>query len=168
MIRYLVPSLLAAVVFAGAVLAQHRSSNEALLGVVAAPAEKKGVAIARVLPKSPAAAAKMEAGDRILAIGKKEIGTPADVDAALAEREPGKPVAIVVVRDGKKRKVAPKLIARKEYEGEELERTRRGKTGFPAPAWHAWAWANVEKGEEPPTRENTKGKVVVFHCFQSW
>ena len=37
-----------------------------------------------------------------------------------------------------------------------------------APAWNIYAWENVKKGQEPPTRENTKGKVVVFHCFQSW
>ena len=49
-----------------------------------------------------------------------------------------------------------------------LRPAERKRTGFAAPAWHAFGWVNVARGQQPPTLANTKGKVVVIHCFQSW
>ena len=43
-----------------------------------------------------------------------------------------------------------------------------GETGFEAPAWHAYAWANVAEGKKEPSPATTKGKVVVLHAFQCW
>ncbi|MHC4471879.1 MAG: PDZ domain-containing protein [Planctomycetota bacterium] len=171
MTRITVPailSFLALAVLTGAVLGQHRSANEALLGVVAVQKEKDRVVIAHVLAKSAAAAAKLQVGDEIRGIDGKEVTKPEDVDKALASKSPGEKVKLAVRREKKMVAVIAKLTERAKYKGDFLKRQRRGATGFAAPAWHVYAWDNVDEGREPPTRENTKGKVVVFHCFQSW
>ena len=47
-------------------------------------------------------------------------------------------------------------------------------TGFEAPDWYAYGWerhdadSNRSSAVDAPTRENTAGKVVVIHAFQSW
>ena len=83
---------------------------------------------------------------------------------------------VVVINAGKVRvtgqkeeqKTSVELIARRSYKGEFLRSRKRGSTGFKAPEWYGFAWANLEKDEEPPDRANTKDKVVVIHAFQSW
>ena len=55
-----------------------------------------------------------------------------------------------------------------ESRGVVLRGRNRGSTGFKAPGWYAYAWANVPDDAEPPNAQNTSGKVVVIHSFQSW
>jgi len=151
------------------VLAQghHRQKNEALLGIV--PAEtKRGVEVAHVLKKTPAQKAKLHDGDVLVEVAGKKVERAPDVDAALRGKKPGDVVEVAYERKGKKATAKVKLIARKDYEGPLAKRRRRGATGHAMPAWYAYKWANVKKGEEPPTPENTKGKVLVLHTFQSW
>jgi predicted metalloprotease with PDZ domain len=152
---------------AGAALAQahHRTENRALLGIVTAP-DEGFVRVLHVLDKSPAAKAGIEAGDEIQSIGGKEVGTPADVDAALAGYAGKEKVEIEYRRDKKAAKASAKLIERKKYKGKFLERRQRGATKFEAPEWFVYAWH--QGGEAPPTLENAKKKVIVIHCFQSW
>jgi membrane-associated protease RseP (regulator of RpoE activity) len=133
--------------------------NPALLGVVAV--EGDGVEIAEVLGKSPAAAAGLLAGDRLLSIDGRELRRAADVDAALRGRKPGDEVRVAYRRGGTRAEARARLAAR-----EPPRRREQGETGFPAPAWHAYAWANVEPGKAP-TPDSTKGKVLVLHAFQS-
>ena len=164
---FLIPlSVCLLAVLTGAVLA--RSANEALLGVVVVPKGKDRVVIAHVLGKSAAAAAKLKVGDVILGISGEEVEKPDDLGKALAALAPGEKVKLAVRREKKKVAIIAKLTERSAYKGDFLKRQRRSATGFKAPAWNIYAWENVKKGQEPPTRENTKGKVVVFHCFQSW
>ena len=144
-----------------------RTENKALLGVVTVEVKKK-VVVAHVLPKSPAARAGLEKGDELLSIGRTRIERTDDVDAALKSAAPGDKVGIDYRRGKKKERATASLIERKKYKGDFLKPRRRGETGYEAPPWFAFAWANVAKGKEPPTLENTKGKVVVLHCFQSW
>ena len=49
-----------------------------------------------------------------------------------------------------------------------VRRPNKGAKGFDAPDWFAYEWTNVPKGKQPPTRKNTRGKVVVIHAFQGW
>ena len=49
-----------------------------------------------------------------------------------------------------------------------LRRASSSATGFEAPSWFAYGWANVKRKEPAPTLESTKDKVVVIHAFQSW
>lgn len=167
--RYFFATVMAVTVIAGAASAQHRNrtENEALLGVVTQPA-KAGVEVMHVLERSPAAKAKLKAGDVIALIGEERIKTNWDLDDALAKKKPGEAVEIGYIRGKKRTKTKARLIERDEYRGDFLDQRGRGATGFDAPPWYAYAWSNIGKGRPAPTRENTKGKVVVFHTFQSW
>jgi membrane-associated protease RseP (regulator of RpoE activity) len=141
-----------------------QETNRAVLGVVAVEREK-GVGIAEVIEGSPAAAAGLRAGDFLLSIDGSEIRRATDVDRALAGRKPGDEVRVAYRRGETKAEVKAKLVLRSSVEA--LKPRKRGETGFEAPAWYAYAWANVEEGKEP-SPETTKGKVVVIHAFQSW
>ena len=90
------------------------------------------------------------------------------MDAALSGAAAGDKVAVVYRRAKKKATATARLAARRDYRGDFFKSPGRGRTGFKAPDWYVYAWANVRKGKEPPTRKNTKGKVVIIHCFQSW
>jgi len=141
-----------------------QDANLALLGVVAVEGEK-GVEVAEVLDGSPAAGAGLRAGDRLLSIGGRDIRRAADVDAALSGKKPGEEIAVSYRRGETNGEARAKLVRRASFEG--VRPRKRGETGFKAPPWHAYAWANVKEGEEPSPR-TTKGKVVVVHAFQSW
>lgn len=174
--RFLIALLFGAVLTAPPAAAQsrHRHENKALLGVVTEPAGK-GARIVHVLAKSPAARAGLAAGDVIVRIGDRKRGkkplTPRGVDEALRDTKPDDAVEVLIRRKKKPKPVQVelqvKLIARSAYKGDFLKPRARGATGFKAPEWFAYAWANVKKGKEP-TRAATKGKVVVIHAFQSW
>ena len=163
---------LAVLLLGASVLAQghNRTENVALLGIVAVPVaqEDQGatIVVAHVLKKSPAAKAGLAKGDELLSIAGKKIEKPQDIDAALASFARKDKVDVEYRRAGQTATVNAKLIARKDYKGDFLKRQTRGKTGFKAPDWFVYAWEQARG--EPPTRVNTKGKVVVLHCFQSW
>jgi membrane-associated protease RseP (regulator of RpoE activity) len=151
---------LSLLLFALPALAQ--GANPALLGVVAVEGEK-GVELAHVLKDSPAAAAGLRAGDRLVSIDGREMRRAADVDLALRARKPGEEIRVAYRRGEAASEVKATLLARDRVDVRPRE---RGATGFEAPAWHVYAWANVAEGKEP-TRERTEGKVVVLHAFQS-
>jgi predicted metalloprotease with PDZ domain len=119
-----------------------------------------------VLKKSPADKTGLEPGDELVSIADARITKPQDIDAALAPFQGTEKVEVVVRRKKKKETLTAKLVERGDYRGDFLKRQGRGRTGFQAPEWFVYAWA--EAGKEPPTRANTKGKVVVIHCYQSW
>jgi regulator of sigma E protease len=58
----------------------------------------------RVLPGSPAAAAGMESGDRVLSVGGARIATWPEIAAAVREHA-GEPLEVVVVRGGDEKRV---------------------------------------------------------------
>ncbi len=154
----------------GAADGQERRRS-VLLGVVAVEHVKKAdttVVIADVLPDTAAAAARLRAGDELLEIAGEKISKADDVTRALIAAEPGSALEIVVRRDGKKTTIEAKPTDRAKFTGDSLRPRRRGETGFEAPDWHVYAWDNVTEGETAPTRATTAGKVVAFHCFQSW
>lgn len=73
-------------------------------------AEKDGaVFLTTVLPDSPAAVAKLRAGDRLAAIGGKEVGTAEDVQRLLRGRAAGEMIELNVGRNNKEMLVKVKL-----------------------------------------------------------
>lgn len=153
---------------AAAVAAQgrgHRLANPTTLGLVVYESGGK-VVVHEALEGSPAQKAGVRPGDVVVKVGPHEVKRHNDVDFALRKWPKDKQIELDLIRDGKKRSVMalPAAGFRHAY----LLAADRKQTGFDAPAWHAFAWVNVGKGKEPPTRANTKGKVVVIHCFQSW
>jgi membrane-associated protease RseP (regulator of RpoE activity) len=142
--------------------------NAALLGVVTVPAED-GVRVVAVVPSSPADEVGLEPGDVLRELAGAALTKPRDVNTALAKANPGDALAIRVQRDGEQHDLgSAELIARREFASPWVRPRPGGTTGFEAPEWHAYAWAQVAEGEEPPSRANTAGKVVVLHAFQSW
>lgn len=142
-----------------------RVENPGLLGIVVLQ-EGTRLVVGHVLEDSPAAKAGIAKGDRIEAVADAKVWRAADLDAALGKAGPGKTVNLAVQRESGRVNVPVTLVARSEYAGDFLKPCPKGRTGFEAPEWFAYAWANVPEGKEPPTRENTKGKVVVIHAFQ--
>jgi predicted metalloprotease with PDZ domain len=156
----------ALLLLATTVTAQERA-NEALLGVVAVQRES-GTIISAVLPQSPAAKAKLKKGDMLVSIAGRAIKSPEDVNKALKEAKPKSNMKVVFRREERDSTVDAKLMAREDYDHDFLKRRRRGETGYKASAWHAYAWGNLKDGQKAPALEDCKGKVVVFHAFQSW
>ena len=155
----------AVLVLTSLVLAQSKKAP--LLGV-AAVEEKGKVVVGHVMSKSPAAKAGLEAGDVLIRIGDQPIKRWGDVGKALSGAAPGSKVEITYEREGRSLDATAKLADLGRSKHAFLKRRKRGEVKYRAPAWHAFAWANVPEGEQPPTLANSKGKVVIFHAFQSW
>ena len=158
-------TLLVALLLLAPSLRPSQEENTALLGIVAADG-KEGASIEFVLPDSPAGTAGLKKGDLIQQIGDVKVQKASDVDAAMKQTQPGRDVTIRFTRGKETKTATARPIARKSYSSDGLKPQRRGKIGFKAPDWHAASWSGV-KGD-PPSRETTKGKVVVIHAFQSW
>jgi serine protease Do len=71
----------------------------------------QGVIIREVLPDSPAKQAGLEEGDIILAVNNSPIHSAAELKAAVKAAPTGKPMAMLVVQDGKTRFIAVSLLA---------------------------------------------------------
>ncbi|MEM8884155.1 MAG: PDZ domain-containing protein [Planctomycetota bacterium] len=163
--RALVLALLAAAV--GAQGKGDREQNPTTLGLVVF--ERKGkVVVHAALEGSPAARAGMKRGDVLTAVGPRPVQRHTDIDIALRRWTKGRAVELDFRRGGKKRHLWMTPVPWAKLDHPWLRAASKQRTGFDAPAWHAFAWENVAKGAEPPTRANTRGKVVVIHCFHSW
>ncbi len=143
------------------------SEGSPLLGVITAPGTGQ-VEVLHVLQGSPAAAAGLRRGDRLVRLAERTVSTPAEVEKILARLAPGRQVALEILRDGQPEELTAELIDRRTFDGAFAVDRKRPARGFEAPEWFAFAWANVLEDEAPPTLESTKGKVVVIHAFQSW
>jgi serine protease Do len=66
---------------------------------------RRGAIVAEVSGRSPAAAAGLEAGDIIVAIGDHEIRDPLDLTRRVASTAPGTRTRVTVVRDGARRTI---------------------------------------------------------------
>jgi serine protease Do len=65
--------------------------------------EAEGALIAAVEPGSPAARGGLQAGDVVTKAGQREVESPRDLAAAVAESEPGATLALTLRRDGQQR-----------------------------------------------------------------
>ncbi len=163
-------TLLSLFLFGVTVFAQgqgNRSENDALAGLIVHERAGK-VVVAAVLADSPAAKAGLKKGDTLLQAGERKLTRHNDLDRAIDGLEAGADVVVRYERGGKKQKATLKLVARRGFASDYLRGPGSKKVGFKSPGWSAFAWINVPKGKVAPDAENTRGKVVVFHCFQSW
>lgn len=145
--------------------------NPALVGVIL-DEHSEGVEVLHVLPDSPASRAQLRVGDVITKVRKKKVSDPFRFDEQFRKAAAGDKVPLTLLR-----KRGPKdhemvqevlLVGRETYPtGLDLYRRERKTTGFRAIPWWVSEWNNVGRDEEPPTLENTRGKVVVLHAFQS-
>jgi S1-C subfamily serine protease len=79
------------------------------LGVAIAATPGNGVLVAEVAPDSPAAVGGLRAGDYLLAIDGKEIGSPEELRSAIQAKKPGAKVELTVWRRGKTTQTEVKL-----------------------------------------------------------
>ncbi|MDW8050936.1 MAG: M20/M25/M40 family metallo-hydrolase [Armatimonadota bacterium] len=72
------------------------------LGIIPSYAEaQEGVVLEGVAPNSPAEKAGLKAGDRIIAVMGQRVRNIEELTALYEKMEPGKPVELVIIRDGK-------------------------------------------------------------------
>jgi len=91
------------------------------LGVAVAPqasSVEAGVIVTRVFPGSPADAAGLEKDDAILQIDKTRVEAASDLKMAVAGREPGETVKLVVRRDGRRKKLDVELGSFARWHGD--------------------------------------------------
>ncbi|MBS3906414.1 MAG: ChaN family lipoprotein [Syntrophaceae bacterium] len=67
--------------------------------------EPRGVWIERVIPQSPAEKAGLLPGDQILSVNGKEIIQLKDLHHAVAGKDPGREIAMTILREGSKREI---------------------------------------------------------------
>ncbi len=83
------------------------------LGITLGPGDREpGVVVGSVMAATPAAAAGMLDGDRIIRFGGKEVEGQADLATAIRSRKPLAEVEVVVVRDGREVTLSVKLGGR--------------------------------------------------------
>lgn len=101
-------------------LAETPAPDQATLGVsVYGSQEPPGALVGSVLPKSPAQAAGLEAGDVITKINGKEVTSPVDLAQTVRSYKPGEEVTLTVDRRGRTLELKTKLIAAKELPEDE-------------------------------------------------
>jgi S1-C subfamily serine protease len=88
---------------------QRMLSPRPWLGVEIGTGDGRGVAVAGVLPGSPAERAELQAGDAILRVEKTRVEAPADLQMAIAKYRPGESVQLVILRDDARQKVDVEL-----------------------------------------------------------
>ena len=87
--------------------------EHAYLGVSVTEADgSTGVEVAEVRSDSPAEAAGLEVGDVVVSVDGDEVGTPAELQAAIDDHDPGESVPLGIVRDGDSRDVTVRLGTR--------------------------------------------------------
>jgi serine protease Do len=67
---------------------------------------ESGALVARVLPGGPAAAAGMQPGDVVVALGDQEVGSVEDLLGALRATEPGQQTTVTIERGGERRQLS--------------------------------------------------------------
>ena len=72
------------------------------------------VVVAELVPNAPASEGGMRVGDEVVSVGGKPVAKPEDIAAAIADKQPGQNVQIVVTRDGERRTLNVKLGTRPE------------------------------------------------------
>jgi len=96
-------------------LREGREIKRPYLGVSTGdPRTGTGALVARVIPGGPAADAGLRTGDRIVAIGGREVAQSADVSGVITDRKPGDKVDIRVRRSGAERTLRVTLGTRPE------------------------------------------------------
>jgi serine protease Do len=117
--------------------------KRAVLGAVLDPNSQDGAALVEVRPNSPAAAAGLKPGDRIVAIAGAKVENVDQLRGKLSEAKPGATVEIDYIREAAAAKASLTLIS----EAELVERTEEATS--PADA------------DEPKTERKKREKIVL-------
>ena len=138
-------------------------SSRGWLGVEleATGTDEAGVRVLRVVPKSPAEGAGVEAGDIIVRIDNEAVGVPADLVELVSRHPAGARVSLMVKRSRQDRLVGVTLGAFPE--GDAL--LRMTFVGQPAPPFEQLEPA---QGSAAPTLLAQRGKVVVVEFWAPW
>ncbi|MEE8312257.1 MAG: DegQ family serine endoprotease [Candidatus Binatia bacterium] len=121
-------------------LKEFGSVTRGWLGVMIQPVDKdiarsldlddaKGALVAKVFPDSPASEAGIELGDVIVKFDGREVPESADLPAIVAATPVGKSVNVVVVRNGKKKKLEV-TVAKLEGSGAGAEPVEADELGL--------------------------------------
>ena len=84
---------------------EEKLQPQGYLGVAIVPADGGGLQVATVLADSPAAAAGLKPGDRLLKLQGRDVPDFAAAHAAIADLQPGRSVTLSIRRDGKTREL---------------------------------------------------------------
>lgn len=121
---------------------------------------KTGVLVKDILPGTPAQEAGLKAGDEIVAVDDKPVGSPTVLIKTIQAQGVGNTVAVHFLRAGKKDVKKIKLVARPD----ELELLKSKLEGKPAPAFDL----AVIHGDGPGSTEKLKGKVAIVEFWATW
>jgi putative serine protease PepD len=89
--------------------------RRAYLGISTGPSQDgKKVVVAEIVPGGPSAKGGLRQGDEVVSVAGKAVEKPEDIAAAIADKQPGQNVQVVVTRDGDRRTVNVKLGTRPE------------------------------------------------------
>ncbi len=158
-----VPTAASAAPQTEAVVNEDTNDARGWLGVeleAAAPAEA-GVRIGRVVPKSPAEAAGILAGDLVMRIDDQPVASPSDVIGIVSGQHAGARLGLALKRRGADRLVAVILGALPERD----EIYRMTFVDQPAPPFDALKIAN---GSFKPTLQAQRGQVLVVEFWAPW
>jgi thiol-disulfide isomerase/thioredoxin len=140
----------------------QRVADHPWLGVAMdADASGAGVRVGHVVRRSPADAAGIREGDRLLRVGDTTVGRPADVVRAVAGAAVGEVVAIVFVRAGAPQTARVTLTAHPS----EDDMMRMDLIGAVAPAWHD---IETVSGSFPSSVAAMRGRVVLLDFWATW
>ena len=120
-----------------------------------------GVVVDFVFRKSPADAAGIRSGDKLVTIDGLALDQPADLVSHVRRRKPGMTVELVVRSGGRERTIGVQLA---RHPGSE-QVARLMHVGVPAPDLsHVLA----VRGTVPTTMKKLRGEVVLVDFFASW
>lgn len=121
----------------------------------------EGVVVANVLRGSPAAAAGLQAGDRLLRIGPRAVAVTSDVSSFVQEQTVGARVNLDVRRGKSTRLLYATIAAKPEREAA----MRAELVGREAPSISR---LETVQGSVVPSWNQLRGQVVVLYFWASW
>jgi serine protease Do len=89
----------------------------------------EGVLVNRVVPQSPADRAGLRKGDVIVRLNSRMVRTPEDLSNLVQAENPGRSIALEIVRNGEKRTLNATLAARPSEEDRTWARSRSDEDG---------------------------------------
>lgn len=121
----------------------------------------EGVVVGNVLRGSPAAAAGLQPGDRLLRIGSQSVAATSDVSTFVQEQPVGSRVALDVRRGKETRLLYATIVAKPEREAA----MRADLVGREAPSISR---LKTVQGSVVPSWNHLRGQVVVLYFWASW